>query len=106
MKKLLVSGLVLAAALATVSPVQAFGGRKKCCCCPRRPCEPMCVTYVDKVVTSYKPTTVVENVTCTVNKLVPREVVTQHTCTVMVPITVAEKRVCTIMTKVPREVVN
>lgn len=100
MKKLLTTGLAMLTLVSSVTPAQAWCCRK---CCPP-PCCDVCVTYVDKVVTCYKPAWQERDVTCTVNKLVPREVVTQQTCTVLTPVFSDVKKVCTIMTKVPRVV--
>ncbi len=104
MRKVLISGLALAAVLSVASPAQAFGWRKKCCPEPCCPPPPMCVTYVDKVVTCYKPEWRTQDVACVVNQMVPREVITKHTCTVMVPVMTVQKRVCTVNTLVPRVV--
>jgi hypothetical protein len=103
LKKSLLMGLTVASLALLAGRAQAFGHR--CCidyCCPP-PCN-VKVTYVDKVVTCYKPVWKEEKVKCVVNKVVCREEIETRKCTVMVPKWVEEKRTCTYLVQVPKTV--
>src|SRR5262249_34654321 len=110
MKKLAVIALVLAGLLVAANPADARGRwrarRHQQCCddCCNTCCYTPCCEYVDKVVTCYRPVWHEKEVECVYNRLVPREVVTKHTCTVLVPEWKEEKRVCTVYTSQPREI--
>ena len=88
MKSLLAAAVALAGIVCGTSPAQALGHRHRDCddCCANSccapACTPMCVTYVDKQVTCYRPEYHTREVKCTVNCVVPREVIvpTQVTC--------------------------
>lgn len=103
--KVFVAMLSLAAMLP--SAASAFGGlRRSCGGCEVAPCAPapapapVEVKYEERTVTRYKPVTKEKEVTCFVNKLVPREV----KCTVMVPYTIKEKRVVSVCVPTFRDV--
>lgn len=97
MKKLLGAGLVLAMSLAVAPSARAH------CCCPI-PCVPMTLTWVEQKVTCYRPVWKEREVTCVVNRLVPREEVIQRKVNVLVPELKDQKVTCEVMTRVPREV--
>jgi hypothetical protein len=67
-------------------------------------CAPCCVTMVEKTVTCYRPEWQERDVTCTVYKAIPREVVEKRTCTVMVPVITPQQRTIYICKYIPREV--
>lgn len=110
MKKVLVAGLVLAGLAVMASPSQAHGLRRRCkgdcdsgcqTACAHEACAP---AYVEKTITCYRPVWKEKDVTCTVNRCVPREVVTKHTYTVQVPEWKDEKRTVTVYVQKPKEV--
>ncbi|MBY0523658.1 MAG: hypothetical protein K2R98_09670 [Gemmataceae bacterium] len=96
-------GLVVVVTALTAVPAQAGGCCWRTCCTP---CVTYTVTWVDKVVTCYQPQWQERDVTCTVMRCVPREVVEQRTVFVSVPEWKEEKRVITVCRSVPREVVR
>ena len=99
MKKLVLLGMaVVLILIANTREADAFG------CCRKASCEstPMCVTYVDKVVTCYKPTWKEEKITYKVNRIVCKEVITKEKCTSLVPKYYDEKRQCTYLVRVPK----
>src|SRR5262249_51308262 len=108
MKRVALLAIVAATLIATSSEANArgrcFRRHRECCydCCT--PCCMPCCNYVDKVVTCYRPVWREKEVECVVNRLVSREVVTKHTCTIMVPEYKEERRVCTVNTYRPREI--
>ncbi len=117
MKKLVVVCLAVAGLALAALPAQAWGHRRGCkqSCCESAcaaPCAPSCAApcapaapaFVEKVVTCYRPEWREKEVTCTVNRVVPRQVVEQHQCTVMVPVWKEEVRTVTSYTSVPRQV--
>lgn len=105
MLRVFVTMLSLAALLP--STASAFGGLRRSCggcevaaCAPAAAPAPVEVKYEERTVTRYRPVTKEKEVTCVVNRMVPREVVR----TVMVPYSVKEKRVVTVCVPVWREV--
>ena len=103
LKRTLVTGLTVACLTLLAAQAQAFGHR---CgfdyCCPP-PC-PMKVTYIDKEVTCYKPVWKEEKVKCVVNKIVCREEIVTHKCTVMIPKWTDVKKTCIYLVRVPKTV--
>ena len=102
MKNTLVAGLTVACLTLLAGQAQAFG----CCwysCCPP-PCPPVKVTYVDQVVTCYRPVWQEEKIQCVVNKIVYREEIVTHKCTVMVPKWTDVKRTYTYLVQVPKTI--
>jgi len=103
MRKLMVAGLLLAGLCAFATPAQAHGRRhggcggcESDCAAPcAAPCAPAAPQFVEKVVTCYRTEWKEREVTCTVNRMVPREVVNKHTYTVCVPVWTEEKRTIT-----------
>ena len=109
MKKLVLLTLVFIGLIASVTPAEAHGlrwrrHRDRCCYDLCTPCCAPCCEYVEKVITCYRPAWHEKEVECVVNKLVPREVVTKHTCTICNPEWREEKRSCIVNTFVPRDV--
>jgi len=100
LKKTLVAGLTVACLGFLAGNVQAFGCGWGCCCPP--PCPPVKIAYVDQVVTCYKPVWKEEKIKCVVNKVVCREEIVTHKCTVMVPKWIDVKRTCTYLIQVPK----
>lgn len=101
MKNMLAICITLLVLVALALPIEACG--RSCCSAPC--CAPCCeITYVDKVVTCYRPEWRTKDVTCTINKMVPRTVTSIHKCTIMVPEWKSEKRTVTCCKLVPREV--
>ncbi|MCI0680564.1 MAG: hypothetical protein L0Y71_00550 [Gemmataceae bacterium] len=89
------------------STASAFGGLRRSCggcevvaCAPAPAPAPVEVKYEERTVTRYRPVTKEKEVTCFVNKMVPREV----KCTVMVPYTIKEKRTVTVCVPVFHDV--
>src|SRR5579885_585910 len=98
MKKLVATGLAVAAvALVLAAPARAGWG-----CCP----PPCCVSWCEQTVTCYKPVWQTRDVPCTVMRPIPREVVTQHNCTIMVPVWSDLRQEYTVCTLVPRQVMR
>lgn len=106
MRNLLVSSVAALVMAALVNPVQARGCRSRGCCYEPAPCCDTCVSWVEKQVTCYRPEWKWREVPCVVNQMVPREVVSEHKCTVLVPVWSEEKRWCMVNKMVPREVVQ
>ena len=116
MKGYLAIGLALVTLALSAAPAEAFGLRRRgcnnCCapCCTPccSPCTTCCapVQYVDKTVTCYRPEWKERDVSCTVNRIVPREEVVPVSRTVMVPEWKDVKSTVTVMKQVPREVVQ
>src|SRR5438552_4078110 len=101
-RNLFVTGLVLAGLALAFNSAQAVG-RKRCNDC----CEPACemkTEYVEKTVTCLKPEWKEREVSCVVNRLVTREEVSTHKCTVMVPEFKEEKRKVLCSRLVPKEI--
>jgi hypothetical protein len=102
MKGLLTVSLTLAVAAVSVSSAEAFG-------CRRRGCADTCapavqVQWVEKAVTAYRPEWKERQVTCTINRVVPREVVENVKRTCMVPEMRPVKQMVTYYEQVPAEV--
>lgn len=106
MKKWLVAVVAVAFVLTLADPASAFFFKKKKNCCPPPCCDPCCVTYVDKVVTCYKPQWHEEKVECIVNKLVCKEIVEKVKCNVLVPVWTEEKRKCCHYVSEPVDVIQ
>ena len=107
MKKLCAFGLaaVLLGALAqTADACHRDCGGCAPACAPA-PCQVQ-VTYVDKVVTCYRPKLVETEVKCIVNKVVCREVVEERKVCVNVPVWSERKCEVTVCRMVPEEVVR
>jgi len=102
MKKLAVSCLTFVCLGMLAANASAFGHR--CCwdCAP--PCPPPTVTYVDKVVTCYRPQWKEEKVKCVVNKMYCRVEEETVKRTVMVPKWIDVKQTCTYLVPVPKTV--
>lgn len=105
MNKLLVGVLAVLVVVLVATPSQAChkggcGGCAPACA----PCVSYQVTYVDKVVTCYKAEWREKEVTCTINRCIPREVVEERKICVLVPEMRQEKRTITVCRAVPREV--
>jgi hypothetical protein len=62
------------------------------------------VSYVEQTVTAYRPEWREREVSYTVNRVVPRTVVTQQQCTVMIPVWTSQKQMRTVYTRVPRPI--
>jgi hypothetical protein len=95
MKIVLSTTLALAALAVGASAVQAhyYGGYGPGCapCCPQ-----VCVTWVTKEVTCYKPEWRTKDVVCTYNKVVCRPVPYTYTVTCYKPVWHEETRTCTV----------
>lgn len=92
-KLILAAGALFLTALATSSAQASHG-----CCTP---CN---VTWVERTVTCYRPEWQEREVSCTVMRPIPHEVVEKRTCTVMVPVWNDQKCVVHSCRYVPREV--
>src|SRR5262249_58485648 len=107
MKNFVALALMAVGVLASVNSADARGRRGRNCCndCCYSCCNTCCAPcqYEERVVTCFRPVMREKQVECMVNRLVPREVVTTHTCNVLVPEYSQEKRVCTVNTYQPRE---
>ena len=113
MKRFALVCLTACLLMMAAAPVQAFGCHRRggnCCessCCSSCEttacCQPS-VTYVDKVVTCYKPEWKERDVTCTVNRMVSKVVVTPVTQNICVPVWTEQKQMQTCYTQVPRQV--
>jgi hypothetical protein len=102
MKKFWVTCMAVTVALAVTGRVEAFGHRGGCCEASAG-CETQ-VTYVDKVVTCYRPKMVEVEIECRVMKVVCKEIPIETKCTVMVPEWKEEKRQVTVCKLVSKEV--
>lgn len=98
---------LLSLAALVPSTASAFGGLRRSCggcevaaCAPVAAPAPVEVKYEERTVTRYKPVTVEREVTCIVNRMVPRDV----TYTAMVPVMHKEKRMVSVCVPVWREV--
>jgi hypothetical protein len=65
---------------------------------------PVCVTYVEKEVTCFRPVVREREVPCVVNRPVFHTETVKQTCTILVPEYHNEKRVVTYFRSVPREI--
>ncbi len=109
MKKLIFPVLAVAFTLMLTDRAAAGFLCRHCpppCCEPCPPPVACTTTFVDKVVTCYKPVWKEEQVECLVNKVVCKEVVEKVKCMVLVPRWLEEKRVCTFLVSEPVEVVH
>src|SRR4051812_25013177 len=107
MQKLAAVALVLVALAALSAPAQACHHSSCCiteCCAPT--CAPTTIAWVDKVVTCYRPEWRERDVTCTVMRANYRDVVENHTCTVMVPVFSEQKQKIWVCNMVRKEVVK
>jgi hypothetical protein len=104
MKKVVMGGVAVCLLMMTSAPVQAFGRHRDSGCCEITPCCKPCVTYVDKVVTCCKPEWKERDVTCTINRIVPKVVVTPVKQTICVPVWSEQKKMVTCYNQVPRQV--
>src|SRR5260370_5433488 len=103
MRKLMVAGLLSAGLCTFATPAQAHGcrhggcgGCESDCAAPcAAPCAASAPQFTEKVVTCYRTEWKEKEVTYTVNRMVPREVVNKHTYTVCVPVWTEEKRTVT-----------
>jgi len=102
MNKLWALGLAVGVVALSAAPAQAGG------CCWKSCCVTCCytVTWVDQVVTCCKPEWRERDVTCTVVRVIPREVVEQRKICVMVPVYTDVRKTITVCRAVPREVVS
>lgn len=106
MNKLLAVCMAVGLVGVFATPSQAChgcGGWATACCAPP-PCVQYQVSYVDKVVTCYKTELREKEVSCTVMRCIPREVIEQRKICVMVPEMKQEKRTITVCKSVPREI--
>lgn len=106
MSKLVAMGLAAVVVVASaVGQAAAFGCRHGGCDsgCATPSCGTQ-VTYVDKEITCYRTEWKTRDVQCVVNKMVPKEVTSEYTCTVMVPEWKEEKRNITVCKMVPKVV--
>jgi hypothetical protein len=94
MRKVCVLGLGVGLVMALTGQAEGFGCRDHGSTSCYEPCVQMCVTYVDRMVTCYRPEWREEKFTYTVNRIVCKEVVTKQKCTKLVPKYYDEKRVC------------
>jgi hypothetical protein len=104
MNKLMGMALAVVIVATTATPSQAWLCCGSCaveCCAP---CVQYQVTYVDKVIVCYKTEMREKEVTCTVMRCIPREVVEQRKICVMVPEMKQEKRIINVCRSVPREI--
>lgn len=106
MKKVLFGGLALLGLVLTCGSAEARGWGRRCStpvyCEPA--CPPMAVTWVDKVVTAYKPVWHERDVPVVYRKPNYKDVVKDHKAMVMVPYWEDEKRTLTWYEHQPRQV--
>jgi hypothetical protein len=105
-KHLLVIPAVLSGLFGFGSAADAHGRWRRSCaeveCCQsvcQTPCPPQ---WVERTVTCFRPEWREREVKCTVNRVIPRQVMTQQKCVVMVPTWHEEKRMITVFKYVPR----
>ena len=102
MKKVWMTALAVGLLMAMASTAEAWCGRKSGCC--DQPCCETQVTYVDKVVTCYRPKLVEKEIQCVINRVTCHEVVEERKINVCIPVWNEEKREITVCRMVPREV--
>jgi hypothetical protein len=104
--KMIASVLTLAGLALVAAPAQACHWCHTSFSCARAAvcCAPAPVTYVDKVVTCYKPEWKEREIKVVVNKVVKKEVVETVKCTVMEPEYKDVKRIDTVYKRVAHEV--
>lgn len=95
---------VLGVALAAAPSQACHKGGCATCAPACAPCVTYQVNYVEKTVTCMKPEWREKDITCTVNRCIPREVVEERKVCVLVPETRQEKRTITVCRQVPREI--
>src|SRR5262249_39170599 len=94
--------LITTALFSVSNQAFAFGFRRDCC---EASCAPaMQIQWVEKKVTCYRPQWQEGEVTCTINRPIPREVVTPVKCGVLVPERTQVKRTMVVCGAVPKEI--
>ncbi len=102
MKKVWAALVAVVAMVAIAGSAEACGGRNECCAPP--PCQPVQVTYVEKVVTCYKSQLVEREVQCVVNKVVCKTIDVPCKICTQEQVWTEQKRTYVVCKLVPREV--
>jgi len=100
MRKILGLSLPWLGLILMTPAARADGLLRRGCADGCRQCEP---TYTEKLVTCYRPEWHDREVKCTVNRVIPHDVVSHEKCTVMVPTWHDEKRMMTVCRYVPHQ---